>query len=46
MTNPDGMAALLSFPMSLVPTFLVPILLASHAWIFLKLGTEPDRAAS
>jgi hypothetical protein len=46
MTNPDGMAALLSFPMSLVPTFLVPILLASHAWIFLKLGTEPDRAES
>ena len=46
MANPDGMAALLSFPMSLVPTFLVPILLASHAWIFLKLGTEPDRAES
>jgi hypothetical protein len=46
MVNPDGMAALLAFPMSLVPTFLVPILLASHAWIFLKLGTEPDRAAS
>jgi hypothetical protein len=42
MAAPDAMAGLLDFPMSVVPTVLVPILLATHAWIFLKLGTEPD----
>ncbi len=34
---PDSMAAMLRLPMSLLPLFLVPILLATHVWIYRRL---------
>ena len=37
MANPDSMNALFRFPMSLVPTFLVPLIIASHVLIFWRL---------
>ena len=38
----QSMAALLRLPLSLLPTFLVPIIIASHIWLFkrLLLGTS------
>jgi hypothetical protein len=38
MANPASMAALLRFPMSLVPTFIVPLVIASHVLIFWRLS--------
>lgn len=32
--QPGSMAALLRLPLSLLPTFLVPLIIASHVWIF------------
>ena len=46
MTEPGSMSALLRLPLSLVPTFLVPLLLASHVWLFRRLGLRPDARAS
>ena len=37
VANPDSMRGLLRFPMSLVPTFLVPLVIASHLLIFSRL---------
>ncbi len=37
LANPESMRALLRFPMSLVPTFLVPLIIASHLLIFSRL---------
>ena len=34
MANPGAMAALLRLPLSLLPTFLVPLIIASHIVIF------------
>jgi hypothetical protein len=31
--DPMSMAALLRFPLSLLPTFLVPLIIASHLWL-------------
>jgi hypothetical protein len=41
--DPASMAAMLRLPMSLLITFLVPILLASHVWIFRALRAGPQR---
>jgi hypothetical protein len=43
--DPASMAALMRFPLSLVPTFLVPLIIASHLMLFWRLrqargGTE------
>ena len=38
MADPASMAALLRLPLSLLPTFLVPLLLASHVLLFAILG--------
>lgn len=35
--QPGSMAALLRLPLSLLPTFLVPLIIASHVWIFAEL---------
>ena len=35
-----GVAPLLTFPLSLVPTFAVPLLLANHVFIFRRLGAH------
>jgi hypothetical protein len=40
MANPSAMAALLRFPLSLLPTFLVPLIIISHVVIFSRLQRE------
>jgi hypothetical protein len=37
MRDPAGLAPLLRFPMSLVPTFIVPVVFATHCWMALRL---------
>jgi hypothetical protein len=37
LAEPASMAALLRFPLSLVPTFLVPLIVASHVLLFVRL---------
>jgi hypothetical protein len=37
MREPEAIAPLLRFPMSLVPTFVVPIVFATHCWMALRL---------
>lgn len=37
IADPASMAALLRLPLSLLPTFVVPIVIATHALLFLKL---------
>ncbi len=41
----QSMAALRSLPLSLLPTFLVPLIIASHVLIFVRL-TAPDALAT
>lgn len=36
-TDPSALAPLLHLPLSLLPTFLVPIIIATHLWIFGRL---------
>ena len=38
MADPESMRALLRLPLSLLPTFLVPIIIATHVIIFARLG--------
>jgi len=38
LTDPDSMSALLRLPLSLLPTFLVPIIIATHVIIFARLA--------
>lgn len=37
MSEPGSMAALVRLPLSLLPTFLVPLIIASHVWLFVQL---------
>ena len=37
---PDSMRALLVLPLGLVPTFLVPVIIATHLWLFQRLRRE------
>lgn len=39
--DPDSMLALLRLPLSLLPTFLVPLIIASHVLLFWRLGRRP-----
>jgi hypothetical protein len=41
VANPPSMRAMVHLPLSLLPHFLVPILLASHVWLFRKLRAAP-----
>jgi hypothetical protein len=43
LADPASMQALLRWPLGLVPTFLVPLLLATHVWLFRRLAT-PTKA--
>src|SRR5262245_22579902 len=43
--DPGAMAHLLRFPMSLVPTFVVPIVFATHCWMALRLQPRARPAA-
>ena len=38
LTDPGLMRALLRLPLSILPTFLVPIIIATHVVIFVRLG--------
>lgn len=46
LANPDSMSALLRLPLSLLPTFLVPLIIASHLLLFTRLRVEPVSPAS
>lgn len=37
MTDPNALAPLVRFPLSLLPTFLVPVIIATHILIFFRL---------
>jgi hypothetical protein len=37
LADPPAMAQLLRAPFALIPLFLVPIVIASHVWIFERL---------
>jgi len=39
---PESMRPLLVLPLGLVLTFLVPIIIATHLWLFRRLRREPD----
>jgi hypothetical protein len=40
MANPDSLAALLRLPLSLLPTFLVPLIVGTHVLLFRRLRRE------
>lgn len=40
LANPDSMSALLRLPLSLLPTFLVPLIIATHVIVFWRLWAE------
>ncbi len=45
--DPSSLRALLRLPLSLLPTFLVPLIIATHVWIFARLWkayVEPDHS--
>jgi hypothetical protein len=42
--DPDSLRALLRLPLSLLPTFLVPLLIASHVLIAVRLARESEPA--
>jgi len=42
LADPGSMRALFQWPLGLVPTFLVPLLLASHVWLFRRLTTSKE----
>jgi hypothetical protein len=41
LADPASMAALMRFPLSLLPTFLVPLIIASHVMLFWRLRKAP-----
>jgi hypothetical protein len=41
LTAPDSMRALLRLPLSLLPTFLVPLIIASHLVLAIRLARSP-----
>ena len=45
MREPAVMVQLLHFPMSLVPTFVVPVAFATHCWMAIRLQPRARRAA-
>jgi hypothetical protein len=42
MADPDSMNALLRLPLSLLVTFLVPLIIASHVVVFWRIGRRED----
>jgi hypothetical protein len=45
MTEPEAMVPLLRLPLSLLPTFLVPLIIASHVILFARLFSRSAAAA-
>ena len=46
LADPDSMNALLRLPLSLLVTFLVPIIIADHVVVFWRIGARPKTARS
>jgi hypothetical protein len=46
LADPDSMSALLRLPLSLLVTFLVPIIIADHVVVFWRIGTQREGRAS
>jgi hypothetical protein len=44
--DPQSMQALLRLPLSLLPTFLVPLIIASHVYLFGRLRSERPRSVA
>jgi hypothetical protein len=44
--DPDSMNALLRLPLSLLVTFLVPIIIADHVMVFWRIGARGKTARS
>jgi hypothetical protein len=42
LADPDSMNALLRLPLSLLVTFLVPLIIASHVVVFWRIARRPD----
>ena len=42
LADPDSMNVLLRLPLSLLVTFLVPLIIASHVVVFWRIGGRPD----
>jgi hypothetical protein len=42
LADPDSMNALLRLPLSLLVTFLVPLIIASHVVVLWRIGRRPD----
>ncbi len=40
MSEPGSIAPLLRLPLSLLPTFLVPVIIATHVWIGVRVGVS------
>ena len=46
LTDPPSMIELTRLPLSLLPTFIVPLIIASHIVVFVRLGWQGRRAAA
>jgi hypothetical protein len=46
LADPDSMHALLRLPLSLLPTFLVPVIIASHLLLLTRLSRQSVRPAA
>jgi hypothetical protein len=46
LADPPSMAALLRLPLSLLPTFVVPVIIASHVWVFARAGSRAPAPAA
>ena len=46
VTDPESMAALLRLPLSLLPTFLVPLIVASHIVLGIRLARRPGASSA
>ncbi len=43
IADPPAMRPLLRLPLALLPTFFVPLVIATHIWIFVRLGSDRPR---
>ena len=46
LAEPQSMKALTEFPLALLPTFLVPIIIATHLLIFFRLAVDQKKEAA
>lgn len=46
MADPASMLALMRFPLGLLPTFIVPLVIASHLWVFAALRSSRQHGSA